>query len=60
VPTWLIMVRAGMEKREPYVSLGMEIVLMSCIFLAAVMGRVLMSSSEILALAALAFWMELR
>ena len=38
----------------------MVIVLMSCIFLAGVRGRVLMSSSEILALAALVFWMELR
>ena len=60
VPIWLMMVREGMEKSDPYVSFGMVIVLMSCIFLAGVRGRVLMSSSEILALAARVFWIALR
>jgi ABC-type transport system involved in cytochrome bd biosynthesis fused ATPase/permease subunit len=48
----------GMEKSDPYVRRGMEMVLMRWIFFAGVMGRSLMSSMDCFVFVALAFWIE--
>jgi hypothetical protein len=52
--------REGMEKREPYVSLGIVMVVRRLIFLAGVIGSILMSSMDSLVLLARLFWMALR